>query len=52
MGIIYRIVTNYILDFDEELKGRTHNFVQVAAAEAAKVGTLEQKVDDAFCSTL
>ena len=40
--IIYLIATNYILGFDEELKGSTHNFVQADAAEAAKAGTLEE----------
>lgn len=46
--IIYRIATNYILGFDEELKGTTHNFAQADAAEAAKAGTLAQLVDRHF----
>ena len=46
--IIYLIATNYILGFDDELKGSTHNFVQVDAAEAAKAGTLDKLVDQHF----
>ena len=46
--IIYLIATNYILGFDDELKGSTHNFVQADAAEAAKVGTLDKLVDQHF----
>ena len=45
--IIYLIATNYILGFDEKLKDGTHNFVHADAAEAAKVGALEELVD--FC---
>ena len=46
--IIYKIATNYILGFDEELKGESHNFVQADAAEAAKNGTLAELVDKHF----
>lgn len=46
--IIYLIATNYILGFDETLKNGTHNFVQADAAEAAKQGTLQALVDEAF----
>ena len=46
--IIYLIATNYILGFDEALKGSTHNFVQADAATAAKAGTLEELVDSCF----
>lgn len=46
--IIYLIATNYILGFDESLKSETHNFVQADAAEAAKQGTLQALVDEAF----
>ena len=46
--IIYLIATNYILGFDESLKTETHNFVQADAAEAAKQGTLQALVDEAF----
>ena len=46
--IIYLIATNYILGFDDELKGSTHNFVQADAAEAAKAGTLDKLVDRHF----
>lgn len=46
--IIYLIATNYILGFDDELKGSTHNFVEADAAEAAKAGTLDKLVDQHF----
>lgn len=46
--IIYLISTNYILGFDDELKGSIHNFVQADAAEAAKSGTLEALADSCF----
>ena len=46
--IIYLIATNYILGFDDELKGSIHNFVQADAAEAAKAGTLDALVDQYF----
>ena len=46
--IIYKIATNYILGFDEEMKNETRNFVQADAAEAAKNGTLQELVDKSF----
>lgn len=46
--IIYLIATNYILDFDPELKSETKNFVQADAAEASKNGTLQQLVNEKF----
>ena len=46
--IIYLIATNYILGFDDELRNSIHNFVQADAAEAAKVGTLEELVNQHF----
>ena len=46
--IIYLIATNYILEFDDELKDSSHNFVQADAVEAAKAGTLEKLVGRRF----
>jgi len=46
--IIYLIATNYILGFDEGLKGSTHHFVEADAAEAAKNGTLPDLVEEKF----
>ena len=46
--IIYLIATNYILGFDEALKGTATHFVQADAAEAAKNGTLATVVDREF----
>lgn len=46
--IIYLIATNYILGFDEELKGSAHHFVEADAAEAAKQGTLDELVERFF----
>lgn len=46
--IIYLIAKNYILGFDEELKGESHNFVEADAAEAAKQGKLQELVDQYF----
>ena len=50
--IIYRIATNYILGFDEELKEELKNthkhFVEADAAEAAKNGTLKELVEKCF----
>ena len=46
--IIYKIATNYILGFDEEMKSETKNFVQADAAEAAKNGMLQELVDRSF----
>ena len=46
--IIYRIATNYILGFDEQLKQESNHFVQADAAEAAKNGTLAELVNKCF----
>ncbi|MBQ6440124.1 MAG: DEAD/DEAH box helicase family protein [Mogibacterium sp.] len=46
--IIYLIATNFILGFDETLKGEIKNFVQCDAAEAAKNGELNYMVNDYF----
>lgn len=46
--IIYLIATNYILGFNDRMRGETKNFVQADAAEAAKAGTLEQLVNQYF----
>ena len=46
--IIYLIATNYILGFDEALKGTTTHFVQADAAEASKNGTLAEVVERVF----
>ena len=46
--IIYKIATNYILGFDEQLKDESNNFVQADAAEAAKNGTLAALIDKCF----
>ena len=46
--IIYLIATNYILGFDESLKGETTHFVQADAAAAAKEGELAELVDEVF----
>lgn len=46
--IIYRIALNFILGFDENLKGGTHNFALADAAEAAKKGGLEALVNEKF----
>lgn len=46
--IIYRIATNYILGFDENLKSETKNFAMADTAEAAKNGTLEQLINEKF----
>ena len=46
--IIYLIATNYICGFAPGMKELTSNFVQADTAEAAKNGTLQQTVDEAF----
>ena len=46
--IIYLISTNYILGFDEVMKGSTHNFVQVDAAEGAKDSNLTKLIAQFF----
>lgn len=46
--IIYKIATNFILGFDDELKDESHNFVEADSAEASKNGSLQQLVDEKF----
>ena len=46
--IIYKIATNYILGFDENVAIAKHNFRQVDALEYAKNGTLEQKLSEIY----
>ncbi len=46
--IIYKIATNYILGFDEEVVITKHNFRQVDALEYAKNGTLEKMLDEIY----
>lgn len=46
--IIYLIATNYILGFDEALKGTATHLVQADAAEASKSGTLAAIVEREF----
>lgn len=46
--IIYRIATNYILGFDENVAITKHNFRQVDALEYAKNGTLEEMLDEMY----
>ncbi len=46
--IIYKIATNYILGFDEEVVITKHNFRQVDAPEYAKNGTLEEMLDEIY----
>ncbi len=46
--IIYKIATNYILGFDDEIAITKHNFRQVDALPAAKEGNLGQLLDELF----
>lgn len=46
--IIYRIATNYILGFDDDIKDTKHNFRQVDALPYAKAGTLQEKLDELY----
>ena len=46
--IIYKIATNYILGFAENMDEIKHNFKQVDALPYAKDGTLQQKIDEIF----
>lgn len=46
--IIYKIATNYILGFDENVAITKHNFRQVDALEYAKNGTLEEMLDKIY----
>lgn len=46
--IIYKIATNYILGFDEDLNIKKHNFKQLDALPYAKEGTLKNKIDEIY----
>lgn len=46
--IIYRIATNFIFGFDEEMKTLTHNFRMADAISAPKAGKLEEMVEKEF----
>lgn len=46
--IIYKIATNYILGFADNMDEIRHNFKQVDALPYAKDGTLQQKIDEIF----
>lgn len=46
--IIYKIATNYILGFNEEVVITKHNFRQMDALEYAKNGTLEEMLDEIY----
>ena len=46
--IIYRIATNFILGFDDNVTVTEHNFRQADALEYAKQGTLEQFLDELY----
>ena len=46
--IIYKIATNFILGFDENLSIEKHNLKQFDAQPYAENGTLEQKLDELF----
>lgn len=46
--IIYRIATNYILGFDDNVVITKHNFRQVDALEYVKNGTLEEMLDEIY----
>ena len=46
--IIYKIATNFILGFNEDITSYEHNFKQIDALEYTKNGTLEKRLDDIF----
>ncbi len=46
--IIYKIATNFILGFDNNVTITEHNFRQADALEYAKQGTLEKFLDDLY----
>ena len=46
--IIYRIATNYILGFDEDLDIKKHNFRHLNTLPYAKNGTLSQQIKEIF----
>ena len=46
--IIYKIATNYILGFADNIEEYNHNFKQVDALPYAKEGTLKEKLDEIY----
>lgn len=46
--IIYKIATNFILGFDQDVTITDHNFRLLDALEYAKEGTLAQKLDEVY----
>ena len=46
--IIYKIATNFILGFDDEISIPKHNFRMLNAIPYVKEGTLEEKLDEVF----
>ena len=46
--IIYKIATNFILGFDQDVEIKNHNFRLLDALEYAKAGTLEKQLDKVF----
>lgn len=46
--IIYRIATNYILGFNDDLKIEKHNLKKLDSLKYAKEGNLEKKLDEIF----
>lgn len=46
--IIYRIATNYILGFNDDLKIEKHNLKKLDSLKYAKEGNLEKKLDKIF----
>lgn len=48
--IIYRIATNFILGFDEDIQIPKHNFRLLDALPYAKEGTLKQKLEEIFAT--
>lgn len=49
--IIYKIATNFILGFNEDVQIKNHNFKQLDTLPYAKDGTLSQKLDELFVDT-
>lgn len=46
--IIYRIASNYILGFSDEIKIEKHNLKKLDSLKYAKEGNLEEKIDEIF----
>ena len=46
--IIYKIATNFILGFDQDVTITDHNFRLLDALEYAKEGTLAQKLNEVY----